>query len=76
VGSSGQEPAYELEAFNEVGDTCAVVTVRESHIESLKNDELLSVRPQNKPSPELGFKRSRPPRQLMRGLHAGKMAVV
>jgi hypothetical protein len=46
VGSSGQEPAYELEAFNEVGDTCAVVTVRESHIESLKNDELLSVRPQ------------------------------
>jgi hypothetical protein len=76
AGSPGQEPGYELETFNAVGDTCAVVTLRESQIESLRNDELLSVRPKNKPSPELGFKRSRPPRQLMRGLHAGKMAVV
>jgi hypothetical protein len=45
-GSSGQEPGYELEVFNAVGDTFAVVTARESQIESLRNDELLSVRPQ------------------------------
>ncbi len=76
VGSPSQEPGYELEIFKPVGDTCAVVTVRESHIESLRNDELLSVRPENSQSPELGFKPSRPLRQLIRGLHAGKMAVV
>jgi hypothetical protein len=45
-GSPGQEPGYELEVFNAVGDTFAVVTVRESQIESLRKDELLSVRPQ------------------------------
>jgi hypothetical protein len=45
-GSPGQEPGYELEVFNAVGDTFAVVTVRESQIESLRQDELLSVRPQ------------------------------
>jgi hypothetical protein len=45
-GSPGQEPGYELEIFNAVGDTFAVVTVRESQIESLRQDELLSVRPQ------------------------------
>jgi hypothetical protein len=45
-GSPGQEPGYELEVFNAVGDTFAVVTARESQIESLRNDELLSVRPQ------------------------------
>ena len=45
-GSSDQEPGYELEVFNAVGDTFAVVTARESQIESLRNDELLSVRPQ------------------------------
>jgi hypothetical protein len=45
-GSPGQEPGYELEVFNAVGDTFAVVTSRESQIESLRKDELLSVRPQ------------------------------
>ena len=45
-GRSGQEPGYELEVFNAVGDTFAIVTARESQIESLRNDELLSVRPQ------------------------------
>jgi Domain of unknown function (DUF4926) len=45
-GSPGQEPGYELEIFNAVGETFAVVTVRESQIESLRQDELLSVRPQ------------------------------
>jgi hypothetical protein len=45
-GSPGQEPGYELEVFNAVGDTFAVVTARESQIESLWKDELLTVRPQ------------------------------
>ena len=45
-GSPGQEPGYELKVFNAVGDTFAVVTARESQIESLRKDELLSVRPQ------------------------------
>ena len=45
-GSPGQEPGYELEIFNAVGDTFAVVTARESQIECLRKDELLSVRPQ------------------------------
>ena len=45
-GSPGQEPGYELEVFNAVGDTFAVVTARESQIECLRKDELLSVRPQ------------------------------
>ena len=43
-GRPGQEPGYELEVFNAVGDTFAVITVRESQIESLRKDELLSVR--------------------------------
>lgn len=43
-GRPGQEPGYELEVFNAVGDTFAVVTVRESQIESLRKDELLRVR--------------------------------
>ena len=45
-GALGQEPGYELEVFNAVGDTFAVVTARESQIEPLRKDELLSVRPQ------------------------------
>ena len=44
-GRPGQEPGYELEVFNAVGDTIAVVTVRESQIEPLRKDEVLSVRP-------------------------------
>ena len=44
-GSPGQEPGYELEVFNAVGGTIAVATVRESQIEELRSDEVLSVRP-------------------------------
>ena len=44
-GRLGQEPGYTLEVFNAVGETVDVVTVRESQIERLTADELLSVRP-------------------------------
>jgi hypothetical protein len=44
-GQPGQEDGYSLEVFNAIGDTIAVVTVRESQIEPLTADELLSVRP-------------------------------
>lgn len=44
-GREGQEPGYELEVFNAVGGTIAVVTVRESQVEALRKDEILSVRP-------------------------------
>jgi len=44
-GRSGQEDGYSLEVFNAVGETVAVVTVRESQIEPLTADELFSVRP-------------------------------
>jgi hypothetical protein len=43
-GGPGLEPGYSLEVFNAVGDTLAVVTVRESHIEPLNRDEVLHVR--------------------------------
>jgi hypothetical protein len=33
-----------LEVFNALGETVAVTTVRESQIESLRRDEVLSVR--------------------------------
>ena len=44
-GRPDQEPGYELEVFNAVGDTLAVITVRESQVEALRKDEVLSVRP-------------------------------
>jgi len=44
-GRPDQEPGYSLEVFNAVGETVAVVTVRESEIEPLKANELLHVRP-------------------------------
>ena len=44
-GRPGQEPGYSLEVFNAVGDTVAVVTVRESQIEPLTADEMFTVRP-------------------------------
>jgi len=44
-GRPGQEPGYTLEVFNAVGETVAVVTVRESQIEPLKSNEVLHVRP-------------------------------
>ena len=40
----GEEDGYSLEVFNALGDTIAVVTVPESLIESLKEDEVFSVR--------------------------------
>lgn len=44
-GRPGQEPGYTLEVFNAVGDSVDVITVRESQIEPLTADELLTVRP-------------------------------
>ncbi|MEP6686551.1 MAG: DUF4926 domain-containing protein [Verrucomicrobiota bacterium] len=41
----GQEPGYSLEVFNAVGETVDVVTVRESQVEPLTADEVLTVRP-------------------------------
>lgn len=43
-GRPGQEPGYTLEIFNAVGESVDVVTLRESQIEPLTADELLSVR--------------------------------
>lgn len=43
-GGPGEEPGYSLEVFNAVGETLAVVTVRESQIEPLTNNEVLHVR--------------------------------
>ena len=44
-GRPGQEPGYSLEVFNAVGDTVAVITLRESQIEPLSAKEILHVRP-------------------------------
>ena len=44
-GRPGQEAGYSLEIFNAVGETVDVVTVRESQIEPLTANDLLSVRP-------------------------------
>ena len=41
---SGGEDGYSLEVFNAVGDTIAVITVPESIIEPLTEDEIFSVR--------------------------------
>jgi hypothetical protein len=43
-GRPGQEAGYSLEVFNAVGQTIAVVTVRESQLETLANNEALHVR--------------------------------
>lgn len=43
-GTNGQEPGYSLEVFNAIGETIAVVIVRESQIEPLAPDEILHVR--------------------------------
>ena len=43
-GGPGQEPGYSLEVCNAVGETLAVVTVRESQIEPLRQNEVLHVR--------------------------------
>jgi Domain of unknown function (DUF4926) len=44
-GRPGQEPGYSLEVFNAVGETVAVITLRESQIEALSAQEILHVRP-------------------------------
>ncbi len=43
-GCPGQQPGYELEVFNAVGDTVAVVGVSESQVEAPRNEERLCVR--------------------------------
>lgn len=40
----GIEPGYSVEVFNALGKTIAVLTVPESHLEVLRDDEVLSVR--------------------------------
>lgn len=44
-GRPGQEPGYSLEVFNAVGETVAVITLRESQIEPLSAKEIFHVRP-------------------------------
>jgi hypothetical protein len=43
-GRPGQEPGYTLEVFNALGETIAVVTVRESQIEPLTAQAILNAR--------------------------------
>ena len=43
-GRTGQEPGYSLEVFNAIGETIAVVTVRESQLQPLRDNEVLHVR--------------------------------
>ena len=42
--SKTSEDGYSLEVFNALGDTIAVITISESEIEPLKENEVLSVR--------------------------------
>lgn len=44
AGGNNQEQGYSLEVFNAVGETIAIITVRESQIEPLASDEVLHVR--------------------------------
>ena len=44
-GQPAQEPGYSFEVFNAVGDTVAVVTVRESAIVPLNANELRRIAP-------------------------------
>lgn len=43
--SIGTEAGYSIEVFNAIGETLAVLTLPESHLEALRRDEILSVRP-------------------------------
>ena len=43
--SANGEYGYSIEVFNALGDTIAVTAVPESALESLRNDEVFSVRP-------------------------------
>ena len=40
----GGEEGYVLEVFNALGESIAVVAVRESEVEALRSDEVLAVR--------------------------------
>jgi Domain of unknown function (DUF4926) len=42
---SGGEPGVVLEFFNALGESISVVAVKESEIETLRADEVLTVRP-------------------------------
>ncbi len=42
---SGAEPGVVLEIFNALGESISVVAVKESDIEALRADEVLTVRP-------------------------------
>jgi hypothetical protein len=42
--AAGIEPGYSVEVFNAIGETIAVLTLPESHVEALRRDEVLSVR--------------------------------
>jgi len=44
-GRPGQEPGYSLEIFDAVGQSIAIITLRESQIEPLSAKEILHVRP-------------------------------
>ncbi len=41
---SGKEDGYSLEVFNAIGDTLSVITVPESAIEPLTENEIFSIR--------------------------------
>ena len=45
VGAQGQEEGYTVESFNAVGESVAVVTLKESEIDSLNAKGILHVRP-------------------------------
>ena len=45
VGTQGQEEGYTVELFNAVGESVAVVTLKESEIDSLNAKGILHVRP-------------------------------
>ena len=42
--ASGGEDGYSLEVFNATGDTIAVITIPESFIEHLSEDEIFTIR--------------------------------
>ncbi len=44
-GRPGQEDGYSAEVFNALGDSIAVITVPESALEPLREDEVCCVRP-------------------------------
>jgi len=44
AAAAGTEDGYSVEVFNAIGETFAVLTLPESHLESLRRDEVLSVR--------------------------------